>query len=559
MTRIASLCCLALAVLTVLLNGSAYRDWIAHGVQSVVGWRERGYRGNGRHTDAYRELAERFVPLGGSVYYCGETLDGRLQPSERSVHLTLSWAMSPTPVRFGGVEDFGSADAIVVGRFRRVAFPGYRCVAENDCAALWLKEGIPVREATRTVGVSPLRELTGVAFVGLLALGFGWLFLWRGDGGYFGGGVWLGVVVVSVVAAGLALTHTFVAPTGLGVYGGKAKLLFLTGGIPSGFFTDSAYSTFQPAYPPGLALMTLVAYVVSGGCGEWLTQLVVVIATALLAAFLFSRTSSAMARLWTLSAMLTSLSLHVSSFYYAEPIVALLVLVGWEHIRERDGRVLGWVLMGLAGLFKNEGLVLLFACWAAFRLVEGRRLASLHGLFAGLSFPLVWQVGCRLAGGTLYDFAVPWNPDLAQLWQAFSLVVQEALLRPWNYAFVWPAAIALPVLCTFRKNAFERSVDLCGLRISVLASGLSVAVFVYILSLSRAPDFDWHLSTALPRLLWVPSLILLMGVGTDPHLKRRSLLSVERRTMAGEDGLRRANCRVDSPNTDCCADNALLI
>lgn len=559
MKWVASLCCLALAVLTVLLNGSAYRDWIAHGVQSVSGWSERGYRGNGRHTDACRELVERFVPSGGSVYCCSEASDGRLLPSERSVHLTLSWAMSPTPVRFGGVEDFGSADAIVVSRFRRVAFPGYRCVAENDCAALWLKEGIPVREATRTVGVSPLRELTGVAFVGLLALGFGWLFLWRGDGGYFGGGVWLGVAVVSVVAAGLALTHTFVAPTGLGVYGGKAKLLFMAGGIPSGFFTDSAYSTFQPAYPPGLALVTLVASVVSGGCGEWLTQLIVVIATALLAAFLFSRASSAMARLWLLSAMLTPLSLHVSSLYYAEPIVALLVLVGWERIREGDGKMSGWVLMGVAGLFKNEGIVLLLACWVAFRLVEGRRLASLRGLFAGLSLPLAWQVGCRLAGGTLYDFAAPWNPDLAQLGRAFSLAVREALLRPWHSAFAWPVALVLPVLCALRKNAFERSVDLRGLWISVLASGLSVAVFVYILSLSRAPDFDWHLSTSLPRLLWVPSFILLMGVGTDPHLKRRSLLSVERRTMAGEDGLRRANCRVDRPSADCCADNALLI
>ncbi len=516
----ASLCFLALAVLTVLLNGTAYREWIAHGVQSVSGWSERGYRGNGRHTDAYRELVERFVPPGGSVYYCSEAPDGQLQPSERSVHLALAWAMCPTPVRFGGAEDSDGADAIVVSRFRRVTFPGYRCVAKNDCAALWLKEGVSVRETTGAVGVSPFRELTGVACVGLLALGFGGLFLRRGDGGHFGCGVWLGVAVVSVVAAGLALTHTLVAPTGLGVYGGKAKLLFMTGGIPSGFFTDSAYSILQPAYPPGLALVTLVAYGVSGGCGEWLTQLIVVIATALLAAFLFSRTESAMARLWQLSAMLTPLSLHVSSFYYAEPVVALLVLVGWERIREGDGKMSGWVLVGLAGLFKNEGIVLLLACWVAFRLVEGRRLASLRGLLAGLSLPLAWQVGCRLAGGTLYDFAAPWNPDLAQLGQAFSLAVREALLRPWNSAFAWPVALVLPALCALRKNAFERIVDLRGLRIAVLASVLSAAAFVYVLSLSRAPDFDWHLSTSLPRLLWVPSLILLMGVGTDPHLKR---------------------------------------
>ena len=54
--------------------------------------------------------------------------------------------------------------------------------------------------------------------------------------------------------------------------GGRAKLLYLSSGVPDGFFTDPARSTLQPAYPPGFALLTLGCYGLAGGCGEWLKE-----------------------------------------------------------------------------------------------------------------------------------------------------------------------------------------------------------------------------------------------------------------------------------------------
>lgn len=509
-----SLGCLLLAVLTLGLNWPECRGLIAHGVLSAFAWSERGYRGNGRYTDAYRELVERFVPLGGSVYYCCDTADGRLQSIERSVHLTLSWAQCPTPVRFGTVEDIDDADAIVGSRIRLVDIPGYRLVAKNDCAALWLKNGVPVSTSgtPRSSCIVLGRELVGVCLVGFLALGAGWLLLRRSC---LRSGVvlWVVVAIIIVVAGGLALTHTFAAPTGLGVYGGKAKLVFFHEGIPPGFFTDSSYSTFQPAYPPGLAFLTLVAYFVSGVCGEWLTQLIVVIVMGLLAAFLCSRTDLAMVRLWMLAAMLTPVSLLLSSFYYAEPIVALFVLAGWNRIRERNGDVLGWLLLGLAGLFKNEGCVLLVVCWVSILLLDGRCVASVRGLVVGLAIPFVWQGVCRLAGGTLYDFAAPWNPDIMRLWMAFCMAIRETLFCPWRYAFVWPLTLALLAVRPFRTGLNGRLLTgLRGLQAATLAAGMSIVAFTYILSLSRAYDFDWHLSTSLPRLLWVPSLLLLVEI-----------------------------------------------
>ncbi len=500
-----------MCIVTLVANYGGLRSLVGSARKAVVTLGANEYRGNGRHTDAYRELVERFVPNGTDVYYCCDSHDGGLQPAERSIHITLSWAASPRPVRFGNADGFGGAGAIVASRFRRVEFPGFWRVAENDCAALWLKEGVAPKNEDSPPSVSPAREAVGVGVVGLLVLAFG-CFAVRGGGGSIDWGAWFCAAIVLVIAGGLALTHTFIAPTGLGVWGGKAKLLFLCGGLPDGFFTDPARAPLQPAYPPGLTLLTLLAYAVSGGCGEWFTQLVVVFAASALCALLCSRTESWAARLWVLAALLTPLSLRMASLYYAEPFVAFLVLAGWMRIRRGRGVLSGWILIGAAGLFKNEGIVLCLVCWAALRLTDGRRTAPLRGLLAALVLPCAWQVGCRLMGGTLYDFAAPWQPDFACLWTAAVFASRAAFLRPWDYAFAWSFAALLLAFAPFRRLFAAKCADERGLRAAAVAACSALVSFVYVLSLSRAPDFDWHLSTALPRLLWIPSLLLLVEI-----------------------------------------------
>jgi len=79
----------------------------------------------------------------------------------------------------------------------------------------------------------------------------------------------------------------------------------------------------------------------------------------------------------------------MASLYYAEPFVAFLVLAGWMRIRRGRGVLSGWILIGAAGLFKNEGSVLCLVCWAALRLTDGRRTAPLRGLLAALVLPTV--------------------------------------------------------------------------------------------------------------------------------------------------------------------------
>lgn len=515
-----------LSLATLAGNWGGLRDFAEGAAQNATEWRGRTFHGNGEHTDAPRELAERFVPPGETVYYCPNSKDGSFQPAERSIHLALSWARSPDPVRFGDKDGAGDASAIIVSRFLRVDFPGYWQAAENDSAVLWRRGDMAANAVGRARGMpppAPWREALGVVFVCALVS----VFVWRMRLGRMesnGGGSFPRfrmppptantILTVCVAAffmftAAATLTHTFMAPTGLGVYGGKAKLLYLNSGIPPGFFTDPAFSSYQPAYPPGLALLTLCSYWISGGCGEWLTQLISVFAMAAALLWLGGRAVSPWALFWVWAAFLNKQTLQMATLYYAEPFVALFVLAGWERLRSGRNDIPGWMLVGAAGFFKNEGLVFLLVLWLVLRLRPGRIAALWRGLLAGAALPVLWHVSCRLAGAQLYDYAPIWRVDFGQgalaLGQAFKLAFAE----PWRYGFVYPLAGCAAVLALVagrRRPGLRLSPSL---GVALAFSGLCWLAFAAIYALSAAPDFGWHLRSSLPRLLWIPAILLL--------------------------------------------------
>lgn len=217
---------------------------------------------------------------------------------------------------------------------------------------------------------------------------------------------WVTVSLFAVYGA-LALTHTFVAPNGLGTVGGKARMLRLSMGFPAGFCTDGAFSPFQPAYPPGAAMLVLWGYSLEGANGEWLLQLVSCLWMALLFGFAFSRVQMWPARFLVITFFLTPLTIRLATQFYPESLVGLCVLVGWERIRRDPLDWAGWVVAGAAGWFKNEGLVY-FASLAAsvFLLIPSSRYRLLSRLFCGAILPFAWHAGCRLAGASL-DGYVP--------------------------------------------------------------------------------------------------------------------------------------------------------
>ena len=201
---------------------------------------------------------------------------------------------------------------------------------------------------------------------------------------------------------------------------------------------------------------------------------------------------------WVATAFFTATAFQLGTYFYAEPIMALFALAGWERVRGGRGDVWGWLLLGAAGWFKNEGILALPACWFAMRLLLGRKAAPALHLMAGLALPVAWHAGCRLAGGGVYDFAPVWHPDWSQAWAALARAGRLAFLEPWRYGFAFPLA----VLGWFAPAVRSRPFATAG-----MASLAMTAAYAGIFSLSRAMDFSWHLDS-IERLMWLPALLL---------------------------------------------------
>ena len=306
-------------------------------------------------------------------------------------------------------------------------------------------------------------------------------------------------LLFALLAGGLALSHTFVAPNGLGVSGGRAKLMYTAGGIPPEFFTDAARRTLQPAYPPGHALITLGCYGLAGGCGEWLTQLAGVVVGALVFYLLANKAGNLPARLWVIAVMISPLALRMGSLYYSETFVALFILLGWERLREDGVDPVGWLLLGASGWFKNEGLVYLLAIWLVLNFARLGKATAWRNLAIAAALPAAWHVWCRLHGASLDDFGAFLRPDIMQAWSAVARMCRYAFAKPWLYGFAFPAALATLAVPGWRSPGIYRA---------LAVSGLCAVLFACIFAASQSPHLDWQFKS-LERLLWMPSLLLL--------------------------------------------------
>ena len=192
--------------------------------------------------------------------------------------------------------------------------------------------------------------------------------------------------------------------------------------------------------------------------------------------------------------------------FYPEPLMALGVLVGWERVR--DGQWGGWLLLGATGWFKNEGLMLLFAAWLAWRIVEGSRRARARDLACALALPIAWHVGCRIAGASLNDYVAPWRLSPLRGLRALLESLRLAFARPWRSGFAYPVALVAALVPSIRRQSRP-------LLAALLFAAFAIGSFCLAYACSTA-DEAWHLSTSLPRLLWTPALILVREVaGAD--------------------------------------------
>ncbi len=505
-----------------------------------------------------RELVADAVPPGTPVFFV-TTGDAREASVERAMRQAVAWETMPAPVAFGTVAEIGSHQTVLVpcfdeaasaaisatGRFREGDVQAGRRLWTSASASKSHGEGPKSRNKGR--GAAAMRELRGllplllVVLAGVHAGGATGLFisvtlfsLLLFPTVLFGAAAsplwtWLATALVVAVAEAscaspmprfrkwpllvgalvailttrMALAHAFTSPYGLAVTGGKAKLWHVTGSLPPDFFTGAGWKLLESAYPPGCAALTMGCYASAGYCGDWLTQIIPCLFAAVTVGLLVSRAEGGWRRLWLLTFFLSPLALTICGQFYPEPILALGMLAGWDRIRE--DRAGGWLLVGAAGWFKNEGLVFLLAAWLAWRLADSPARARLHDLATALALPLAWHIGCRLAGASLNDYVPPWHLSSQRGLHALREILHNAFLNFRECGFAYPAALAVAALA--HRHADQGVGNPRPLRAALLFALFSILSFSIIFSCSTA-DEAWHLANSIPRLLWTPALLL---------------------------------------------------
>lgn len=555
----------ALAALTVAGNAMELARFGASGAFMARTWR-CGFRSTGEHVDAARRMAENAVARGWSIAYC-QPYEDRITSVDRARILAMSWATAPCPVQYGCVAELRGYDAVVASAygFDLGSATGlgeqYRVVDSGGGLALWAKKPMAAPSAAKRVSsvsqdlftaavllaiVLAFLLIGGMQYVvmGICIVSF-MVFLqvvclhstdrvwsvvmamiviaaaycfrrvwWKAD--YESslaccnrsrGGRWFMIAAVAcifTVYAAFALTHTFVAPTGLGTVGGKAKLLFLSKGFPYGFFTEPSFMLYQPPYPPGGALFLLLGYVISGGCCEWIVQVVNCCLAVLLLGFLLSRSSDWPVRCLVIAFFVSPLTLRLVTLFYPEVLMGLCMLIGWDRVRRHSLDWGGWFAMGMAGWFKNEGLVYFCAMALPVFLSCRRKIRCLvtARVVCAMVLPVVWHVGSRLCGASLDGYVPIGDASLAKGVSALQRMLEYAFCAPWLYAFAFPLAIV---------SVFVRGRRRLKAHCASVGAGISICCFCLVFSLSGANDFAWHLDSA-ERLLWVPALLLLHAV-----------------------------------------------
>ena len=438
--------------------------------------------------------AARSAPEGRLALLCSDARG--ITPIERSRLVAMTWERAPAPIATVAAKgDLKEVDVVLASRWiprpaqEWLGEAGFSVSATNEFVCTWSGAGAVGRDAE--VGaprVSRAREILALAVeLALMLFAVVLVSPLRNIGKL----QIAAATLVAVAMGAVALSHPLLAPNGLGVYGGKAKLLYECGGSPESFLNSAGGMALQPSYPPGLTLLADLHFLLSGGCGDRLVQLVVVFAMTALCLTLLRGASRPSRALPIVLFCVSPLAIRMTSGFYAEPFVALLLVLGWQTMG--SGRLfVGALIMGMAGLFRLEAgaaAVIFAACGCV---VRGNFRTKLIVVVSAVVPTLIWIATCRLLGyGGLTDWNVTMMPRFEQVVYA-ALVVLNSL---WKQSI--PVFVLLFLVRPDERRVCSREVLLCILPVALLGCAIPLVCGFY-----DAPYAKWMMDNTIPRLIW---------------------------------------------------------
>ena len=497
-----------------------------------------GRRQNAEFVDAFRAIAAE-VEDARVAMPCADPSEP--DPLERTKLTLLDWELSPRTVRPIAFEDvLGWEGDLVTSAFmsdcRKDFFVAAGCVrkAENGFAMVWHRGDYEPRCREEVAGrVHPsggIREWIGA----LMTMQLIFLLWWGLRTGPFRFSPWklLGALTVFAVLSAVALEIGLSAPNGFAVYAGKAKLILSVGGIPLGFWSDPAFAVYQPAYPPGMVMPPLVAYACFGGAAEHGVQLFVPLIMTLLFLEMNARAACVDTRaVVTLLMTISPLAMQLASGFAAEPLAALVLLMGWNAIS--FGRTYrGWSLIGCVALIRPEGLVLALSVWLAAAICArvrsecaGFPCGGWRGLAITLLPGLCWAVLAAMNGAFVQGFDFLSVPSIAQMIAVAVGFVSEMFVNPFRVGAPWLFVIATGIIRAFPygRESNWRSVRVAGLSV-LLAMGACIVLLGFCVS----GHFEWMIANTLSRFLWLSSLPFVYEMTSTDSANRFESASLNR-------------------------------
>lgn len=449
--------------------------------------------------DAYSYLsawrsAARDAPSGSLALLCADVHN--ISPVERSRMVAMSWERAPAPIATVAAKgDLKEVDVVLASRWiprpaqEWLGEAGFSVSATNEFVCTWSGAGAVGRDAE--VGaprVSRAREILALA-VELALMLFAVVLV--SPLRNIGKRQIAAATLVAVAMGAVALSHPLLAPNGLGTYGGRARLLYECGGIPSAFLESAGGSVLQPSYPPGLALLAYLHFALSGGCGDRLVQMIVVFALSLVCLSMTRR-----AEKWTdaIPAALFCLSpvaVRMAAGFYAEPSAALMLLAGMDRVR-RGCMCSGCLVMGFAGLFRPEAGIVAAAFAAGACALRGDVREKLSAIVLSLAPAVLWIVVRKWLGyGGVPDWDFRAAPNLGHV--AYAAWCEARTLGVQVLPIAATALLVRPFRMTFMRN-------------EVLATIVPTALLLLAIPLACAfhtsPHAQWMIDNTIPRLLW---------------------------------------------------------
>ena len=321
---------------------------------------------------------------------------------------------------------------------------------------------------------------------------------------------------------GFAFTRALLLPMedfdAVGNWGLKAKAIYLANTVPFSFLGNHDYITAHPDYPLLLPLVESFVYFFLGHLNDFVVKWIFPLSlTACVIALYASLRRMTLDR--TACMAFTFILVSIPHFVfnattaYSDIIVASYFGMGFFclflWIRQRNELFLGLsaLLTGMAGLTKNEGLVLCLVNLVVLALAEGaekpfhysdywRRILFYAGILMAVLMP--W-LAFRMTIETPNDLFNQKNLESAFQWETFSRVktilyyYQSHLFNIKNWNLLWLAGLGLLLFCFRRVIQSDQKYIL--LATAMTFSIYTAAYFV------TSYDVAWHLRTSVSRLM----------------------------------------------------------